>query len=223
MNREKPRGVSIVEFSFAMMVLVPLLLGTVGIGTNLVLSLQTVQVARDAGHMYARGSDFSQPGYQTLLAGLASDIGLSTTAGSGSAVVILSQVLYVDKGICASDGKVDGSGNPLGCTNYGQWVFTQRLVIGNSALRSSTFGSPITTGSKPVTIASNGNISLSDQVTNPGDVATFAVGINPYQNVSGVVSGLPSGQVIYISEAAAQGFTMPPFAANPMLYSYRMF
>jgi len=206
-----------------MMVLVPLLLGTIEVGLNLIMSLQTVEVARDAGHMFARGSDFSQPGYQTLLAGLGSNIGLSTTAGTGNAVVILSEVLYVDQGICASDGKVDAGGHPLGCTNYQQWVFALRLTIGNSALKSSIFGSPLTTGHTPVTIATNGTISLNDQVTNGGDVATFAVGINPYHNVAGVVSGLPSGQVIYISETAAKGFTMPPFASSPLMYSYNMF
>jgi hypothetical protein len=223
MRHKRLQGVSIVEFCFAMMVLVPLLLGTIGIGLNLVLDLQTIELARDAGHMYARGADFSQPGYQTELASIGSDVGLSTTAGSGSAVVILSQVLYVDVGICTSDGKVDKNGNPSGCTNYQQWVFTQRLVIGNSSLKSSIFGSPVVTGKTPVTIAADGDISLSDQVTNPGDVATFAVGINPYKDVSGVISGLPSGQTIYIAEAAAQGFSMPPIISSPALYSYNMF
>jgi hypothetical protein len=223
MRHKSPRGVSIVEFCFAMLILVPLLLGTIGIGMNLILDLQTIELARDAGHMYARGADFSQPGYQTELATIGGNVGLSTTAGSGSAVVILSQVMYVDTGICSSDGKVDSHGNPLGCTNYQQWVFTQRIVIGNSSLKSSIFGSPVTTGKTPVTIASNGTISLSDQVTNAGDVASFSVGINPYKNVSGVISGLPSGQTIYISEVAAQGYSMPPIVSSPVMYSYNMF
>jgi len=34
------------------MVLVPLLLGTGAAGINMILTLQTIQVARDAGHMY---------------------------------------------------------------------------------------------------------------------------------------------------------------------------
>jgi hypothetical protein len=60
-------------------------------------------------------------------------------------------------------------------------------------------------------------------VTNVGDVATFGVGINPYKNVSGVVSGLPSGQTIFIAEAAANGYAMPPIVNNPLMYSYSMF
>jgi hypothetical protein len=223
MSHKSLHGVSIVEFCFAMLILVPLLLGTIGVGLNLILDLQTIELARDAGHMYARGADFSQPGYRTILASIGSSVGLSTTAGSGSAVAILSQVLYVDAGICTADGKVDSHGNPLGCTNYQKWVFTQRIVVGKSSLQSSIFGSPVVTGSTPVTIDSSGNISLNDQVTNAGDVATFAVGINPYKNVSGVVSGLPSGQTIYVAEAAAKGYTMTPFANNPMMYSYDLF
>jgi hypothetical protein len=223
MNHKSRQGVSIVEFCFAMLVLMPLLLGTIGIGLNLVLDLQTIELARDAGHMYARGADFSEPGYQTLLASLGANVGLSTTAGSGGAEVILSQVMYVDAGICASAGKVDGNGNPSGCTNYQQWVFTERIVIGKSSLKSSIFGSPVTTGHSPVTVAGDGSISLNDQTTNGGDVATFSVGINPYKNVAGVVSGLPSGQTIYISEAAVQGYSMPPIISSPLLYSYNMF
>ncbi|MGD0499539.1 MAG: TadE family protein [Bryobacteraceae bacterium] len=222
MRRARHRGVSIVEFCFVMLVLTPLLLGTIEVGFMMILSLQTIQLARDAGHMYARGSDFSQPGNQTILTALGSDVGLSATAGAGSAVVILSTVTYVDQGLCAADGKVDGHGNPSGCTNYTQWVFTQRLTIGKSALRSSNFGSPVTTGANPVTIAANGSVSLNDQVTNAGDVATFN-SIDPYQNNQGVVSGLPSGQVVYIAEAAAQGFSMPPFANNPTMYSFNLF
>lgn len=222
MSRKRLQGVSIIEFCFIAIVLVPLLLGTTGVGLNMLRSLQTVQLARDAGHMYARGADFSTTGNQTILATLGSAVGLSATAGSGNAVVILSTVTYVDKGACASDGKVDKNGNPSGCTNYGQWVFTQRLTVGNSSIRTSNFGSPVTTGPNPVTVGSNGKISLDDQVTKSGDVATFT-GINPYANVNGTVSGLPSGQVIYIAEAAANGFAMRPYMPNPMMYSFDMF
>ena len=138
--------------------------------------------------------------------------------------MILSIVTYVDKALCASAGKVDASGNPLGCTNYTKWVFTQRITIGKSSIRSSSFGSPVTTGGGAVTVDSvTGKISLLDQVTKTGAVATFAVGINPYSNVSGVVAGLPSGQVIYISETASNGMMMPPFVPGNVVYSYAMF
>jgi hypothetical protein len=224
MKRNNESGVAIVEFSFSMLVLVPLMVGTAAVGLNLIRSLCTIQLARDAGHMYARGTDFSQPGNQTILATIGSNVGLSTTAGSGNAIVTLSTITYVDKGICASAGKVDGSGNPSGCTNYQHWVFTQRLLIGNSSIRASSFGAPVTTGHSPVTVNSTtGKISLTDQVTNSGDVSTFSGGIFPYTNVNGVVSGLPSGQLIYIAEVASNGLALPPFVPNAVVYSYNMF
>lgn len=224
MKRNKKSGVAILEFSFGLLILVPLLVGTTATGLNLITVLSTVQLARDAGHMYARGTDFSQPGNKSVLATIGSNVGLSATAGSGNSVLILSTVTYVDKAMCAAAGKVDASGNPLGCTNYTKWVFTQRVTIGKSSIRSSSFGSPSSSGAGSVTVDSTtGKISLNDQVTGAGDVATFAVGINPYANVAGVVSGLPSGQVIYISEAATTGMTMPPFVPSSVVYSYAMF
>jgi len=217
------RGAACIEFAFITMLLVPLLLGTGAAGINMITTLQTIQLARDAGHMYARGLDFSQPGNQTSLANVGSTLGLSTTLGSGSAVVILSKLTYVDDAACTAAGAVDSHGNPSGCTNLGKWVFTQRLEIGNSSVRTSNIGSPLTSGPTGVTVESpSGNISLSDYVTKAGAVATFN-SINPYSDVNGNVSGLPSGQMLYIAEAAATAFSMPPFIGPPATYSYGLF
>jgi hypothetical protein len=222
MRKLNKRGVAIVEFSFVMLVLVPLLLGTAVIGVNMVRSLQTVQLGRDAGHMYARGVDFTQLGNKTILATIGTGTGLSTTSGQGTAVVILSTLTYVDKATCLSDGlAVDGAGNPIGCTNLGFWVFTQRIVIGKSTIHSSNFGSPVVGGTTGVG-ADLTAISLDDQVKKTGDRATFS-GVNPYQNVSGVISGLPSRQVLYIAEASTQGFTLVPTLSSALHYSFNMF
>ena len=223
MRRRGFRGSACIEFAFIVMVLVPLLLGTGAAGINMILTLQTIQVARDAGHMYARGLDFSQPGNKTILANLGTTLGLSTTAGSGSALVILSALTYVDKAACAAAGAVDSNGNPSGCTNFGKWVFTQRLQIGNTSVRTSNIGSPLTSGPTGVTVdATTGKISVSDYVTKAGAVATFS-SINPYAVVNGNVSGLPSGQVLYVAEAAATAFSMPPFIGPHATYSYGLF
>ena len=80
MKKHKSRGVAILEFSLITLVLVPLMLGTMSIGLNMIRSLQTVQLARDAGHMYARGVDFSLPGNQTILTTIGADLGLTTSA-----------------------------------------------------------------------------------------------------------------------------------------------
>jgi hypothetical protein len=223
MRRRGFRGSACIEFAFIVMVLVPMLLGTGAAGINMILTLQTIQVARDAGHMYARGLDFSQPGNKTILANLGTTLGLSTTAGSGSALVILSALTYVDKAACAAAGAVDSNGNPSGCTNFGKWVFTQRLQIGNTSVRTSNIGSPLTSGPTGVTVdATTGKISVSDYVTKAGAVATFS-SINPYSVVNGNVSGLPSGQVLYVAEAAATAFSMPPFIGPHATYSYGLF
>jgi hypothetical protein len=222
MRKKKKRGVAILEFSMLMLVLVPLLLGTTAVGLNMLRTLETAQLARDAGHMYAKGADFSQPGNKTILLTLGSDLGLTTSASTSAALEILSTVTYVDQAMCASAGKVDASGNPLGCTNFGQWVFTQRIEIGKTSLHTSNFGSPLTTGPNGVTVdPATGKISLLDQVTKPGAVATFT-GINPYAVADGSVSGLPSGQVIYISEAAASGVSLMADSGS-ITYSYGMF
>jgi hypothetical protein len=223
MRRRGFRGSACIEFAFIVMVLVPLLLGTGAAGINMILTLQTIQVARDAGHMYARGLDFSQPGNKTILANLGTTLGLSTTAGSGSALVILSALTYVDKAACAAAGAVDSNGNPSGCTNFGKWVFTQRLQIGNTSVRTSNIGSPLTSGPTGVTVdATTGKISVSDYVTKAGAVATFS-SINPYAVVNGNVSGLPSGEVLYVAETAATAFSMPPFIGPNATYSYGLF
>ena len=217
------RGAACIEFAFITMALIPLLLGTGAAGINMILTLQTIQVARDAGHMYARGLDFSQPGNKTILANLGTTLGLSTTAGSGSALVILSALTYVDKAACAAAGAVDSNGNPSGCTNFGKWVFTQRLQIGNTSVRTSNIGSPLTSGPTGVTVdATTGKISVSDYVTKAGAVATFS-SINPYAVVNGNVSGLPSGEVLYVAETAATAFSMPPFIGPNATYSYGLF
>lgn len=211
------------EFSLMTLVLVPMFLGTTGFGLNMIKSLQVVQVARDAGHMFARGADFAQPGNKTIIAALGADVGLSTNAAQSNAVVILSTLIYIDKAMCASDGRVDAQGNPLGCTNYTKWAFARRIVIGDTTMRTSNLGSPIQNGPNPVTVDSTtGKVSLHDQVTNAGDVAVFN-GINPYSNVNGNVIGLPSGQVLYIAEAAAEGTRIPPFVPNNVMYAYSIF
>jgi hypothetical protein len=223
MRRRGFRGSACIEFAFIVMVLVPLLLGTGAAGINMILTLQTIQLARDAGHMYAHGLDFSQTGNQTILANIGSTLGLSTTAGSGSAVVILSALTYVDNATCSAAGAVDSHGNPSGCTNLGKWVFTQRLTIGNSSVRTGNIGSPLTSGTTGVTVNSTtGRISVSDYATKAGAVATFS-SINPYSSVNGVVSGLPSGQMLYVAEAGATAFSMPPFIGPHATYSYGLF
>jgi len=216
MKTRKSRGVSTIEFAMGLMVMVPLVLGTGAIGINLIHTMQTVQLARDAGHMYARGVDFSQSGNVNILVNLGNSIGLQ--ASGGNAAVILTAFTYVDANTCQA-----GTGSQT-CTNLNKWVFVQRQVVGNSSLRTSNFGSPLTSGPTGVTLDSTGSISMSQYCTQAGAVANFSsTGFIPYQDVDGVVSGLPSGQRVYLAEAAGQGFGMPPFVSGAPTYSYNFF
>jgi len=97
------RGAACIEFAFITMALVPLLLGTGAAGINMILTLQTIQLA-GCRHMYARGLDFSQAGNKTVLANVGKTLGLSTTKDTGSAVVILSALTYVDDATCVAGG-----------------------------------------------------------------------------------------------------------------------
>jgi hypothetical protein len=223
MKRNGVRGVSTIEFAFSLLVLAPLMLGTGVTGINMIRTLQTIQLARDAGHMYARGVNFSQPGNQTILVNLGQSLGLSATAGQGSAVVILSLLTYVDDNTCAAAGAATGGVHNGNCTNYGFWVFQQRIELGNNTIRTSNYGSPITSGPNGVTVDPvTGMISLSDYVKKSGARATFS-GVNPYSVVNGVAQGLPSGQSLYLAEAASTGFNMPPFVSNAVAYSFGFF
>lgn len=111
---------------------VPILLGVAGIGVRLGRTLEGLQVARDIAHMYALGTDFSLSGTQAIAQALSRDFNLTA---SGNGVVILSRVIKVYQADC------DAAGVPS-CPNKGQTVFAQRLVIGNTTLRASAFGTP---------------------------------------------------------------------------------
>jgi hypothetical protein len=222
MNRRKERGGSIMEFALIMTVLGPMIIGVGVLGIDMIRTEQTTQLAREAGYMFSHGIDFSEPGNLTILANIGAPLGLSTTAGSGSAEVILSALIYVDDNECSAAGAVDADGNPSGCNNFGKWVFAQRLVIGNSSVRSSSLGSPLSSGPTGVTIDSTtGLISPAQYATQVGAVATFN-SVNPYSDVDGVVTGLPSRQYLFIAEAAGTAFTLPPFSGMAT-YSYGLF
>ncbi|HLK63324.1 MAG TPA: TadE family protein [Bryobacteraceae bacterium] len=227
MKRRNLRGVSTIEFALSLVVLVPLILGTGALGINLIKNMQTIQLARDAGHMFARGVDFSQTGNQNMLATLGTSLGLQTS-GSGNAVVILSALTYVDANTCVAGGAATNGVPNSSCTNLNKWVFVQRLEIGNTSLRTSNYGAPITNGSdisNNVTLDSQGKISVAQYATRTGAVAQFssANGINPYSVVNNVAQGLPSGQRLYLAEAASTGFRMPPYVAGVPNYSFAFF
>ena len=180
-RRRGERGTAALEFAFAFALFwIPLFLGMVVIGFNLIRAVQVTQVCRDAGHMYAYGIDFSQSAYQNLLVNLAIGLNMTTTGGNG--VVILSSVTYIDSAACTAGGY---QADTTHCPNLNTIVFTRRIVIGNSTLHSSNLGSP-----NSAELDSSGNVSVSGYLT---DTA------NQVSNFSSIIP-LTAGQFAFVSE-----------------------
>ena len=153
MPQHNERGSALIEFLLCMaFMIVPLLLGTTVLGLNLVREIQVTEVCRDATHMYSQGVDFTQTSYQTELFKIAQGLNITTNGGNG--VIILSTITYVDSTICAAGGYSNSN-----CTNLNQNVFTNQVVIGNSALRASAYGTP------PVDSTNSDNVSETNYLT----------------------------------------------------------
>ena len=101
-----------------------------------------------------------------------------TTAG-GNGVLILSEIIHIYAADCAGGGYTNAQ-----CVNLDQNVFLNRIVIGNSTLRQSNFGTP-----NPAYLTANGNIGPTDYLTKSDDVATNFTSIS-----------LADGQVAYVVE-----------------------
>jgi hypothetical protein len=122
--------------------------------------LQSAQITRDIAHMYSRGIDFSTAPNQNLAVNLVQGLG-GMTASGGNGVLILSQIRKVYQADC------DAASLSTKCTNLGKRVFSNRIVIGASSLRSSNFGAPSATY-----MTSAGNIGSTDYLQRPEVVAS---------------------------------------------------
>lgn len=178
--RAGQRGSAAIEFAALSIVIIPLLFGTVSVGVNMGTMVQAVQVSRDVAHMYARGIDFSQTANQNIAVALAPNSNMTTSGGNG--VIVLSQITQVYQADCDAAG--------LTCTNLGQTVFTNRIVIGNSSLTSSRYGTPAA-----AIVDGAGNIAAADYLTNTTAVAT---GFSSILTASGYT--MADGDVIYLCE-----------------------
>lgn len=219
MRRRFRRGASAIEFAFALLVLIPLLLGTMALGFSMLHQLQVVQLGRDAGSMFARKVDFTTLGSQNMLSRIAGSLGLTAGTGAagtttGTAVVILSAIQYVNASVCAQ-ASPPLAANTSSCPNFGSWVFTKRVVVGNNTLHTSALGTPDST----VTVSStDGSIAINDQCKLAGDLVT---GYNPWTSSTIAADALAIIQVqpIYVSEAAGYGFRIPPFSSGTKVFS----
>jgi hypothetical protein len=188
-RRTRQLGSTMIEFCLSVALWTVVLMGLSTVGLNLIRALQVEQVCRDAGRLYVAGLDFTQAGNQSLLLMLAT--GLTVTATGGNGVFVFSTVEYIDTPQCTANGL---AGNTGSCPNLGQYVFIQRVVVGNSGLFSSPFGTP-----SAGIIGTYGDISASNYLTN---ASARAVGF-------GSVIAMTGGQLAYLTETY---FSSPDFA-----------
>jgi len=183
------RGSTMIEFCLSTVLWTTVLMGLSSVGLNLIRAIQVEQICRDAGHMYSEALDFTQPGNQNLLLLLAS--GLNITATGGNGVFVFSTVEYIDTPQCTAGGL---AANTSSCPNLDQYVFIQRVVVGNASLFSSVFGTP-----GAGIIGTYGDIPSSSYLTNASARATGF----------GSVISFTGGQVAYLTETY---FSSPDFA-----------
>lgn len=134
-RRQSQRGNSMIEFGLALAFLAPLMLSTFSFGLNMTKSIQVTQVVRDAGHMYARSTDFSILGNKQILVRLAEGMGM--TADGGTGVVILSKITFIEQKDCVGAGLSDAE-----CTNKDHYVLVQRQIVGDPLFHASQYCSP---------------------------------------------------------------------------------
>jgi hypothetical protein len=201
MRHATQRGNALLEFSLCIVFLLPLLTGMVGTGLILSRSVQTNQISRDAGHMFARWVDFSLGGNQDIIVKLSEGLGMTRNGGNGN--VILSLVMKVGDAQCT--GVAEGQ-----CANNHRYVVVKRIVIGNSGLRSSNYGTP------------NGSLLQADGAIRATDYLTDGSVVVPD---SASMPALGDGDMAYVSEAF---FTMPDlvlpyFNIGGSSYAYSLF
>lgn len=146
-RQRRERGANLIEFGLVSVVLIPLIFGAISLGMRLGTHIQATQVARDAGHMYARGLDFSKRSNEDLLLTLAQPFRMTARGGNG--VIIMSQVRLVHAADC--------TGVRTGCGNRGRHVVTHRLVFGDDRLTNSRLATP-----RSGLPGSNGSIATND-------------------------------------------------------------
>jgi len=200
---KRQRGNAIIEFALVITFLVMLMMGTFSIGMTLTKSVQAGVIARDAGAMFMRYVDFTLTGNKDILVRLANGLGMTASGGNG--VVIMTQIMKIGTNECLAGGLTAGT-----CPNLDQAVVIKRVVVGNAALYTTTYGSP-----SPSVIQSDGTISTLNYLTNSSVRATtFAA-----------VLALNGGEHAYVSEAyfKTPEIDMPGYRNNTYVYQRNIF
>src|ERR1700676_1263179 len=127
------RASSIAMYTLGAIFLVPLSIGVLLVNSNASQNDHVKQISRDIASMYAQGMDFSRTANQTIALRVGEGLGMDIRAGQG--VLILSKIRVVHDTDCPQPA-------PAQCANKGYAVVAQRYVLGDLALRASSFGPP---------------------------------------------------------------------------------
>jgi len=213
MRRTKQNGTTIIEFVLVTaLVLGPLLLGAMVVGFNIIRVIHVNQVNRDAGHMFARGVNFSTSntglGNRAVLTMLSPRLGNSSSSGTG--MLVLSAIQYVGPNTCSN------------CANLNHAVFVRQLIIGNSSLSSSHFGTvPISS----MATDAQGTVDGTGTVKSPySDLAVRADAIlAAIPPVDGII--MNDGDTAYVSETyfTSTDFDIKGFLTSSSLYARAIF
>jgi hypothetical protein len=131
---KQPDASSIRLYALGAIFLVPLSIGVLLVSSNASENDDAYQISHDVASMYAQGMDFSQEANQSIALSVADGKGIDMRGGKG--VLILSKIRMVHAADCPSKSASK-------CVNEGFPVVTQRYVLGNRALRTSSFGTPV--------------------------------------------------------------------------------
>lgn len=196
-------GNAIVEFALVAPFLVSLLMGTFSIGMTLTRSVQAGIISRDTGAMFMRYVDFTLPQNRAIVVRLANGMGMTPTGGKG--VVIMTLIMRIGDAQCTGGGLT-----PAGCTNNGNNVVMKRVVVGNPAIYTTTYGNPSST-----IIQADGTITAANYLTNTSARA------------NGLASNLTltAGEVAYVSEAYFQTpeISLPGYRDSTYVYQRNIF
>jgi hypothetical protein len=167
---KQPGGTSIRLYALGAIFLVPLSIGVLLVTSNASQNDNAYQISHDVASMYAQGLNFSQRANQNIALSVADGKGIDMRGGKS--VLILSKIRVVHPSDCPTTaGK---------CGNKGYAVVTERYVLGNQALRASSFGTPATL----------------DQTS--GEVRDWAN--DPSARAAGFPANLKPGEVTYAAE-----------------------
>jgi hypothetical protein len=127
------RATTVRLYAVGAIFLVPLSIGVLLVNSSASQNDHANEISRDVASMYAQGIDFSKTENRNIVLRAAEGLGVHIDQGQG--VLIISKIRVVHDSDCSS-------GQQSTCSNKGYAVVTQRYVMGNAGLRSSSFGTP---------------------------------------------------------------------------------